>query len=379
MPGSNHALLSPSASHIWLNCPRSARLSEGIADQGSVYAKEGTCAHSLCEHKLSVLLSLPSEDPTENLEFYDAEMESCSTEYADYVMETLKELRKNCPDPVVLIEQKLDFSKWVPEGYGYGDCIIVSDHILHVIDYKHGAGVLVEAEENSQMMCYALGAVNLLDELYDIDTVAMTIFQPRRENVSTWSLSKEELLSWAENTLRPAAELAYKGEGPFTPGEHCRFCKARSICRARAEYNLELARYDFAMPDSLEDTEISAILGKVDSLVSWASDIKEHALSNALAGKKYEGFKVVEGRSIRKYTNEDEVASAVEKAGFDPYEKSVLGVTAMTRLLGKRKFEEILGGLVFKAPGKPALVPESDKRPELSSAQNDFNVMEEKI
>ena len=377
MPGSNHALLSPSASHIWIKCPRAARLSEGIADQGSDYAKQGTCAHSLCEYKLSKALGQNAEDPRETLEFYDQEMENCSSDYADFVMETVQELKKNCPDPVVLIEQKLDFSKWVPDGFGYGDCILVADRKVHVIDYKHGEGVLVESEKYCQMMCYALGAINLLDELYDIDSVSMTIFQPRRANVSTWTITKAELLSWAENTLMPAAQLAFKGEGQFCAGDHCRFCKAKNICRARAEYNLELARYDFAMPDSLEDAEISAILEKVDSFITWASDIKEYALTQALNGKRYEGFKVVEGRSVRKYTNEEDAAIAVQKAGFDPYEKNILGITAMTRLLGKKKFEEVLGDLVFKAPGKPALVPESDKRPALSSAKQDFNVMEE--
>lgn len=377
MPGSKHALLSPSSSHIWIKCPRSARLSEGIEDKSSDYARLGTCAHTLCEYKLSSALGFDSQDPREKLEFLDEEMECCSTEYAQFVTDTLTEMKATCKDPVVLIEQKVDFSKWVPEGFGYADCILVSDKMVHVIDYKHGEGVLVSAKANSQMMCYALGAINLLDELYEIEDVSMTIFQPRRENVSTWTTTKEELLSWAENTLKVAANLAYKGEGQFCAGEHCRFCKVKSLCRARAQYNLELARYDFAMPETLKDIEISAILSKIDSLISWASDIKDFALSQALEGKHYEGFKVVEGRSTRKYTNEDEVANAVKNAGYDPYEKSVLGITAMTKLLGKKKFEELLGSFIYKAPGKPALVPEDDKRPAFSSAKQDFNVMEE--
>lgn len=377
MPGSKHALLSPSSSHIWIKCPRSARLSEDIEDKSSDYARLGTCAHTLCEYKLSSALGLEAQDPREKLEFLDEEMECCSTEYAQFVTDTLTEMKATCKDPVVLIEQKVDFSKWVPEGFGYADCILVSDKMLHVIDYKHGEGVLVNAKENSQMMCYALGAINLLDELYEIEDVSMTIFQPRRENVSTWTTTKEELLSWAENTLKVAANLAYKGEGQFCAGEHCRFCKVKNLCRARAQYNLELARYDFAMPATLKDIEISAILSKIDSLISWASDIKDFALSQALEGKHYEGFKVVEGRSTRKYTNEDEVANAVKNAGYDPYEKSVLGITAMTKLLGKKKFEELLGSFIYKAPGKPALVPEDDKRPAFSSAKQDFNVMEE--
>lgn len=377
MPGSKHALLSPSSSHIWIKCPRSARLSEGIEDKGSDYARLGTCAHALCEYKLSSALGLKVQDPRESLEFLDDEMEFCSSEYAQYVTDTLNEMKATCKDPVVLIEQKIDFSKWVPEGFGYADCILVSDKTVHVIDYKHGEGVLVDAKENSQMMCYALGAINLLDELYEIEDVSMTIFQPRRENVSTWTTTKEKLLKWADETLKVAANLAYKGEGQFCAGEHCRFCKVKNLCRARAQYNLELARYDFAMPDTLKDIEISAILSRIDALVTWASDIKDYALSKALEGKHYEGFKVVEGRSNRKYTNEEEVASTVLGAGYDPYEKSVLGITAMTKMLGKKKFEELLGSFVYKAPGKPALVPEDDKRPEISSAKEDFNVMEE--
>ena len=246
-----------------------------------------------------------------------------------------------------------------------------------MIDFKYGEGVLVDARDNSQMMCYALGAINLLDNLYDISSVSMTIFQPRRENVSTWTQDKFELFGWADSVLKPAADLAYKGEGTFCAGEHCRFCRARATCRARAEYNLELARYDFAMPDTLEDDEISAILSKIDSLTSWAADIREYALTQALSGKHFEGFKVVNGRSVRKYTSETDVAKAVTDAGFDPFERSILGIKAMTKLLGKRRFEEILGQFVIKAPGKPTLVPESDKRQAASSAKDDFSETED--
>ena len=367
-----HAILSPSSSHIWLNCPRAARLSESFPDQESDFAKQGTCAHSLCQYKLEKALGLETEDPRGRLEFYDQEMEECSDDYASFVLETLAKTKETCQDPVVLIEQNLDFSTWVPEGHGFGDCIIVADGSVHVIDYKHGEGVLVEAENNPQMMCYALGAINLLDGLYDIEDVSMTIFQPRRQNVSTWTIKKSELLTWAENTLKPIANLAFNGEGQFCAGEHCRFCKAKNTCRARAEYNLELARYDFAVPDTLNDTEIAAILGKVDTLTKWAEDIKAYALEQALNGTHYQGFKVVEGKANRKYTDEGEVAKTVEAAGFDPYEKSVLGITAMTKLLGKKRFDEILGSLVYKPSGKPTLVPESDKRPAMSTAINDF-------
>lgn len=274
---------------------------------------------------------------------------------------------------LVLIEQRLDFSKWVPGGFGTGDCVIVADDTLTVIDYKHGLGVLVDAEKNSQMMCYALGALQLFDGIYDINHVSMTIFQPRRDNVSTYRLHKDELLHWAKTVLKPTAELAAKGEGEYKAGDHCRFCKIKATCRKRAEYNLELAQYDFAVPSTLQDEEIEAVLERADELVNWAGDVKEYALQQALLGKQWEGWKLVEGRSNRRYVNEEAVAVAVEKAGFDPYEKKLLGITAMTKQLGKKRFEELLSNLVEKPQGKPVLVPESDKRPAMHTAADDFS------
>lgn len=377
MPGTDHAILSPSASNIWLRCTRAPRMCENIPDQQTDYARQGTQAHTLCQYKLEKALGYEVKDPRAELDLLDEEMESCSDDYVQFVMQLLTDMRQTCSDPVILIEQRLDFSEWVPEGFGYGDCILVADGAMHVIDFKYGEGVLVDARDNSQMMCYALGAINLLDNLYDISSVSMTIFQPRRENVSTWTQDKFELFGWADSVLKPAADLAYKGEGTFCAGEHCRFCRARATCRARAEYNLELAHYDFAMPDTLEDDEISAILSKIDSLTSWAADIREYALTQALSGKHFEGFKVVNGRSVRRYTSETDVAKAVTDAGFDPYERSILGITAMTKLLGKRRFEEILGQFVIKAPGKPTLEPESDKRQAASSAKDDFSETED--
>ena len=266
------------------------------------------------------------------------------------------------------MEQKLDFSKWVPQGFGTGDCVIVADNILTVIDFKYGVGILVEAEQNPQMMCYALGALALFDSIYDIENVVMTIFQPRRDNISTYELSKKELLQWADEILSPAAQLAAKGEGEFKAGKHCRFCKVKATCRKRAEYNLELARYDFEMPANLEDTEIEVILSKADELAAWCSDIKEYAFQQALNGKQWNGWKLVEGRSVRKYINEDAVAETVKNAGYDPYEHKVLGITAMTRMLGKAKFENLLSSFIEKPTGKPALVPKSDKRPSINKA-----------
>lgn len=370
--GLGHALLSASSSHRWINCPPSARLCENCEDQGSEYAQQGTDAHSLCQHKVESALGMDTVDPTESLSFYDEEMENCAESYAEYVMEQRAKALQSCADPVVLVEQRLDFSKYVPEGFGTGDCVIIADGTLSVIDYKHGKGILVEAEKNPQMLCYALGALELFDGIYDIDTVSMTIFQPRRENVSTYTISKEELLQWAADVLIPRAKLAYAGEGDFAAGEHCQFCKVKATCRKRAEYNLELARYDFEMPPTLEDEEIEAVLTKADALAAWVSDVKEYALRAAVSGKQWTGWKLVEGRSNRKYTDETAVAEAVTKAGYNPYEQKLLGITAMTSALGKKQFESILGSLTYKPQGKPTLVPESDKRPAMNTANQDF-------
>lgn len=374
-----HSFLSASASHRWINCPPSARLCEEYADRPSEYAQEGTDCHELCAYKVEKALGRSVKDPTENLTYYSQEMEDCADGYCAFVMEEVAKARERCADPLVLVEQRLDYSRYVGiEGsFGTGDCVIVSDGLLHIIDYKHGLGVLVSAEKNSQLSCYALGALDLFDGIYDISQVSLTIYQPRRENVSTYTMSREELLAWAKAVLAPAAKLAYEGKGEFKAGDHCQFCKAKANCRKRAEYNLELARYDFEMPALLGDDEVAAILTKADELVSWAGDVKDYALQKALSGTKFTGFKLVEGRSNRKYTDEDAVAKAVEEAGYEPYEKRLLGITAMSQALGRKKFEELLGSLVYKPPGKPVLVPESDKRPAMNTAINDFKENEE--
>ena len=374
-----HAYLSASASHRWLACPPSAKLCASIADQTSEYAQQGTDCHELCAYLVEKALGRAVTDPTENLTFYDAEMQNCAEEYRNYVLEQIEAAKEFCKDPQVMIEQRLDFSRWVENGFGTGDCVIVADEVLQIIDYKHGLGVLVSAGDeehggNSQMMCYALGALEAFGDIYDINQIKMTIFQPRRDNVSTYTISKDVLLKWADEVLAPTAQLAYVGEGEFKSGDHCQSCKVKATCRKRAEYNLELAKYDFEMPATLDDIEIAAILAKVDEMISWGNDIKEYALQQAQSGVHFDGWKIVEGRSNRKFTDEATVAFRVKDAGYDPYEKKLLGITAMSTLLGKKKFEELLGELVYKPPGKPALVPESDKRPAMNTAIDDFSV-----
>ncbi|AQU05382.1 nuclease [Dehalococcoides mccartyi] len=367
-----HALLSASSSHRWLNCPPSARLCEQYEDNGSDYAAEGTDAHSLGEYKLKTALNIKAKDPTTNLTYNSEEMEECAAGYAAYILELLETAKQTCTDPVVLIEQRLDFSKYVEGGFGTGDCVIIADGTLHIVDYKHGQGVLVEATDNPQMMLYALGALELFDGIYDIDKVSMTIYQPRRDNVSTHTVFKKSIYQWAEEVLIPTAKIAYAGGGEYNCGEWCRFCKAKQECRKRAERNMELAKLEFKRPPLLEDDEIESILGKIDDLISWASDIKDYALQAALGGKRWFGWKVVEGKSNRKYVNENAVAQTVQSAGYDPYEHKVMGITAMEKALGKTRFADLLGGLVEKPQGKPTLVPEGDKRPAINTAKNDF-------
>ena len=375
MPPGKHAVLSASSSHRWLNCNPSARLEQEFEDHETEAAAEGTAAHALAEHKLRKALKMRSRKPISK---YDSdEMDAYTDGYVEFVLEALEEAKQLCSDPKVLIEQKLDFSCYVPDGFGTGDCLIVADRLLHIIDLKYGQGVLVDAVENPQMMLYALGALRIFDCLYNITEVSMTIYQPRRENVSTWTVSVEELNDWAEQTLKPKAELAFKGEGEYSPGAWCQFCKAAVKCRARAEAKLQLAKYEFAKPPLLTDAEIGDILGKLDDLTKWANEIIAYAQDAAVShGKQWPGYKLVESRTNRKYTDEDAVIEAARSAGYtDIFKKSLIPITEMEKLMGKKTFAEVLGSLVIKPQGKPTLVPASDKRPAITTtgAKQDFS------
>ena len=378
MPPEKHAKLSASSAHRWMNCNPSANLEREFADRTSEAAAEGSAAHALCEHKLRKALKMRSTRPVSK--YNSDEMEMYTDSYVEFVLEQIEVAKQHCADPFVLIEQQLDFSCYVPDGFGTGDCLIVADKLLHIIDFKYGLGVLVEAEENPQMMLYALGALRLFDALYDIDTISMSIFQPRRENVSTWTITVAELEEWAEKTLRPKAELAFKGEGEFNPGPWCTFCKAAVKCRARTEEKLALAQYEFAKPPLLTDEEIEDILSRLDDLTKWANEIAAYAQDAAINhGKQWNGFKLVEGRSIRKYSDETAVIAAATAAGYrDIYKKSLIPITEMEKLMGKKTFAEVLGGLVIKPQGKPTLVPASDKRPAIhTGANHDFTEITE--
>jgi len=376
----NHAILSASSSHRWLHCLPSARLELEFEDTSGTAAEEGTAAHALSEHKLKKALHIRSKRPIS--EYDSDEMEECTDAYVDFVMEQVGLAKQSCNDPIILIEKRLDFSCYVPDGFGTGDCLIISDDRLHIIDFKYGMGVLVDAVDNPQMKLYALGALEIYDSLYDISEVSMTIFQPRRENVSTWTVPVEELKCWAEEELKPKAVKAYNGEGEYIPGEWCTFCKAAVRCRARAEEKLKLAQTEFKMPPLLTDNEIEEILFILPDLTKWANEITAYATDAAVNhGKEWNGFKVVEGRSVRKYKDEDAIAEKAVASGFkDIYRKSLIPMTEMQKLMGKTKFEEILGDLIYKPPGKPTLVPNSDKRPAMNvaDAKNEFNeIMED--
>lgn len=376
-----HALLSASGSKRWLSCPPSAQLEQQFPEEKSEYAAEGTFAHALAELHLSQYLGhITKQAFNKGLKmlstdsWYTQEMLDHVQTYLDIVIERINEAKARSGDAVVLIEQKLDYSPWVADGFGTGDVVVIADEVLEIMDLKYGKGVPVSAVGNTQMRLYALGALNQFGCLYDISTVRMTIIQPRLDSVSTDEISAEELLKWGDETVKPIAKMAYAGEGEFKAGDHCQFCRARYTCRERAKANLELAKYEFRDPPLLTDDEIGDILAKAEALQKWAADVQAYALDQAENhGKKWPGWKLVEGRSTRKYSDVEAVAQALINAGFEEsviYERSLLGITAMEKVVGKKKFSELLGDLVIKPAGKPVLVPLTDKRPEINSTES---------
>ena len=376
-----HAALSASSSHRWMMCPPSVKLSEQFADKPSPYAEEGTFLHELSEMKLHRYLGDMTPEVLEaqyaahrDNDFYSDEAESVTDEYVDFCIETIESVRASCPDPLILVEHRLDYSEYVPDGFGTGDLVIVADGVLEVVDFKGGRGVRVEAERNSQLMLYGLGALLEFDPLYDIRTVRMTIVQPRLNNISTYETTTDELIRWAEKEVRPKALLAYEGKGEFCAGEWCRFCRARYTCRKRSEYHMRLAERDFKEPDLLTDEEILDILPVAESLNNWVADLIAYATQQAVDGKTWPGYKLVAGRSVRRYTSEAEVIKAATEAGFtDIYKTTLLDVGDLEKRMGRKKFSEVLGKYVIKPVGAPQLVPESDPRKPYSDAASDFN------
>lgn len=388
----SHAVLSASGASRWMACTPSADLEKDIPDQSSEFAMEGTAAHELSEiylmHEIGEIAkgtrTRRINKFKEDSAYFNQEMIDYVESYVDIVVEKINEAKARSKDAVVLLEQRLNFSEWVPEGFGTGDVVIISEGVLEVIDLKYGKGVEVSAEDNPQLRLYGLGAYSLYDMLYDIDTISMTIVQPRLDNISTETMTAKDLVHWADSEVKPKAELAWEGEGEFVPGEHCRFCKIRATCRARADENLKMAQYEFAEPEEIaaEPTlglnEIGKILFQADELKKWAEDIKKYALEQAEKhGEKVPGWKLVEGRSNRKYSDESTVYETLKKDFEEDViaPRKLLGITAMEKEIGKKTFASALDGLIVKPAGKPTLVLESDKRPELNStasAQEDF-------
>lgn len=374
-----HALLSPSSAHRWLNCTPSAKLEEKFPDSSGEAAAEGTLAHRLGELLIArntgiLPVDMFDEEVVDvlNHDLYQAEMYDYMENYSLYVAEQYNNARERTPDAMIYLEQKLNLTDYVPEGFGTGDVVIIADGILDITDLKYGKGVPVHATENKQMMMYSLGALREFEHLYDIHTVRMTIYQPRIDAISSYELSVAELRQWADNTLKPLAKLAFEGKGEFKAGEHCRFCKVKAQCRANAEFNLELAKHDFKKPDLLNEEEVADILNRADLFTKWISAVEEFALAEALNGKKWPGYKLVEGRSNRTYSNEEAVAKTLLDKGYSEdsiYNKKLLGITAMEKTLSKPAFNTLLGDYIVKPPGKPSLVPESDKRPEYNSTE----------
>ena len=367
MPPEVHSVLGASAADRWMNCTPSAQLTAGMEDEATTFAAEGTAAHALCEWKVRKALKMRAgRRPTSD--YWTDEMEEFTDDYRDFIMDLVGQAKLTCKDPVTLIEQHLDFSCYVPDGFGTGDFLLVADRELNVVDFKYGRGVAVYADHNPQMMLYALGALNLFDCLYDIEQVTMTIFQPRLSSISTWTISAEELYKWAEEVLKPKAELAAKGEGEFISGSWCRFCKARNTCRARAESFLELAKMEFQPPALLSDEEVAEVMEKAAELSKWVSDVMAYAQAEAIEnGKHWNGYKLVEGRSTRRFIDEKKVEEAAKGAGYtDIYNKSLITLTAFEKLMGKDTFKEVLGSYDTKPAGKLTLVPVSDKRPEVT-------------
>lgn len=374
-----HAKLSASGSKKWLNCPLSVKLKSKIPNESSTYAEEGTKAHELSELKLRRKLNLIGNkvyaDELSKLSF-DDEMDKYTDYYCDAVLGIVYKYDLNYS--MVKLEERVDFSPWVIEGFGTSDVIVISNNVLEIIDLKYGKGVLVSAENNPQLMLYALGVLNDYGYLYNIEKVIMTIVQPRLDNISSFSISIPELLEWGKD-VRVRASKAYNGEGECVVGNHCDdgFCRARAICKAYADNKLEIAKHEFKDPEELDVNDLSDILSKIDKLVAWGNIVKKYALNQALDGVTINGYKLVEGRSNRAYgVDESKIASILISNGYDEheiYEKSIKSVSSMEKWLGKNKFKSILGELVIKTPGKPTLVPVDDPRQEFNSAIKDFN------
>ena len=379
-----HALLSASKSKQWLACPPSARLNQKLAerlgDRASPYAAEGTKAHAVAELKLrretGEINDFLFKEELKQLGEIPAEMDKATDEYVDIVMARYFEAKKSTPDAQLLIEQRLDFSEWVPSGFGTGDAVIVSDKTLEVLDFKYGKGVPVEAKDNPQARCYGLGAIHEFGAIFGFSEVRTTIVQPRLYSVTEETLAREELLAWGEE-IKPIAEQAWRGEGEFHPGDHCRFCNARGICRARMLESVGVFVHGFDSPDVIPDEAIPEILRVADTAEQWLKDVRDYARSQAIKGVEYPGWKIVRGkRPGRCFRDTDEVVNRLAHAGFTEEQycspKKLMSPAELEKSIGKTAFTALLADYVTQGEGALTLVPEDDKRPAYNSADLQF-------
>lgn len=369
---SNHALLSASSAERWINCPPSARLTENMPDTESPHAAEGTLAHSLAELKVRKKFETMKKSEydkrfkdikdIQNAPLYAPEMDGHTDTYLDCILKVAHGYNK--VKPYVAIEKRLDYSAYVPGGFGTCDCVMLCKNDLHIFDFKYGKGVPVSAEDNPQLKLYALGALAEYGFLYDIRNVTLHIIQPRLDSISDFTTDIGSLTAWGDS-IRPIAELADRGEGEFKCGDHCRFCKAKAVCRARAEDFFTLEASAKLPKELLSDHEIGEILERASRLKNWVSEVEEYVLSEILSGKSVEGWKAVEGRSNRKITDVDAAFEVLKKEGYDEallYERKPITLTELEKLVTKKRLEELIGGMIDKPRGKPTLAPESDKR-----------------
>ena len=416
-----HALLSASSSKQWLNCPPSARLQENFPNESSVYAEEGTFAHSICEYKVKKYLHERVRRP-QSEEFYTEELEQSTDAYYEFVVSVIEEMKRNGCEPLVLVEERVDYSHIAPSGFGTADMLILGHDaegrgILHICDYKNGKGVFVDAHHNSQMMLYAIGALHAYGYIYPVEIVRMSIIQPRLDNISTYECSREELEAWGES-IKPTAKMAYEGKGEQKAGDWCRFCRAKPVCRACKEEALALCREEFmdldagafaedprAAPSDVEESdttapytpdlsaptfkqpglvsldELTEILPTLNRISSWIESVFAFISSEAINhGVLIKGYKIVEGRSKRVFTNTKAVVEAATQNGYtDLCKQQLISLTEFEKMMGKKKFAELLGEYVAKPPGKLALVPESDPRPPVdlsNGVTEEFEVLE---
>jgi hypothetical protein len=380
-----HALLSASGASRWMSCTPSAVLETQFEEKSSSYAEEGTLAHEFAELNLKLQLGMLSKrgynklaKPFLNNTHYTDDMEENVQIHIDYVVQQYTEAKRRTPDAILMIEEKVDLTDYIEEGYGTCDDIILADGVLEVIDLKYGKGLRVSAKDNPQLKLYALGALRSAEIMYDIHTVRLTIVQPRLDNISSWEVDADALREWGEKEVKPKAELAFQGEGEFNPGDWCLFCKAKVRCKALADQNMEVAKKEFADPELLTDEEIIENYKIFDQIQGWMRSVTDYLLSEALKGKEWPEHKLVAGRSNRVWTDPSKVEEILKENKFDPKkylsEPKLLGIGAIEKLVGKTKFPVLLGEVVDKPLGKPSLVHESDKRPPFSvtDAKTDF-------